>query len=75
MAGVSPLAPVIGITGLLVLVFGEMVPGRCSGDMVPDVISPNGVTVVGMERRRSLYEMKEIRRLSFVGVRCDGTAD
>jgi hypothetical protein len=41
---------------------------------LPDVISPRGVTVVGTERRRSLYEMNEMRRLSFVGVRCGGMA-
>jgi hypothetical protein len=39
------------------------------------VISPKWVTVVGTERRRSLYEMKEIRLLSLEGVRWDGTAD
>lgn len=49
--------------------FGLTVPGRCSGDKVPDVMSPSGVTVVGTERSRSLYEMKEIRLLSLLGVR------
>jgi hypothetical protein len=38
------------------------------------VISPRGVTVVGTESRRSLYEMKEMRRLSLVGVRWEGIA-
>ena len=33
------------------------------------------MTVVGTERRRSLYEMNEIRLLSLEGVRWDGTAD
>ncbi len=63
-----------GTTGLRILMLGEMVPGRWSGDIVPEVMSPSGVTVVGMERRRSLYDMKEIRRLSFAGLRCVGTA-
>ena len=49
---------------------GDTVPGRWSGESVPDVMSVKGVTVVGTERRRSLYDMKEIRRLSFWGVRC-----
>ena len=62
------------MTGLRVLVLGEMVPGRWSGDIVPDVMWPREVTVVGTERRRSLYEMKEMRRLSFVGVMWEGTA-
>lgn len=39
------------------------------------MISPKFVTVVGTERRRSLYDMKEIRLLSLEGVRWDGTAD
>jgi hypothetical protein len=39
------------------------------------VISPKWVTVVGTERRRSLYEMNEIRLLSLEGVKWDGTAD
>jgi hypothetical protein len=42
--------------------------------MLPDVNSSSGVTAVGTERRRSLYEMNEMRRLSFVGVRWEGIA-
>jgi hypothetical protein len=39
------------------------------------VISPKLVTVVGTDRRRSLYEINEIRLLSLAGVRWDGTAE
>ena len=31
--------------------------------------------MVGTERRRSLYDINEIRLLSLDGVKCDGTAD
>lgn len=39
------------------------------------MISPKWVTVVGTERRRSLYDINEIRLLSLEGVRWDGTAE
>jgi len=57
-----------GTTGEREIGEGETAPGRWSGDRLPDVISPRGVTVVGTERRRSLYDTKEIRRFSLDGV-------
>lgn len=52
------------MTGDRPVMLGLMVPGKWSGESCPDVISLKLVTVVGVEVNRSLYEMKEIRRVS-----------
>lgn len=54
---------------------GEIVPGRCSGERLPDVISFRFVTAIGTLRRRSVGETKEIRRLSLAGDRCAGRTE
>lgn len=72
-AGKAPGAAMVTVVARL----GEIVPGRCSGDRWPEVISPRGVTCVGTDNSKSVGDKNEMRRADccLFGVRCAGKAD